>query len=72
MPTGHPVYVEEAWRNPDGTWILRLSHTNYDRKCHLDLDARALFDPRRMTVSFLSGPWASWAKDLKALGFIFR
>lgn len=72
MPTGHPAYVEEVKRNPDGTWNLRISHTNYDRKCHLDLDAQVLFDPKGMTVSFLSGPWSTWAKGLKALGFIMR
>ena len=72
MPTGHPAYVEEVKRNPDGTWSLRISHTNYDRKCHLDLDAQVLFDPKGMTVSFLSGPWSTWAKGLKALGFILR
>ena len=72
MPTGHPAYVEAATKNPDGTWTLRISHTNYDRKCHLDQDATVLFDPRRMTASFESGPWAPWAKNLKAMGFILR
>jgi hypothetical protein len=72
MPTGHPAYVEEVKKNGNGTWNLRISHTNYDRKCHLDLDAQVLFDPQRMTVSFLSGPWSTWAKGLKALGFILR
>lgn len=72
MPTGHPAYVEEVRENGDGTWTLRISHTNYDRKCHLDQDATVIFDPKRMTASFMSGPWATWAKDLKALGFILR
>jgi len=72
MPTGHPAYVEEVRKNADGTWKLRISHTNYDRKCHLDQDAIVIFDPKRMTASFASGPWATWAKDLKALGFILR
>jgi len=72
MPTGHPAYVEEAHKNQDGTWSLRISHTNYNRKCHLDLDAKVLFDPKRMTASFESGPWGPWAKNLKALGFILR
>lgn len=72
MPTGHPAYVEEVKRNPDGTWNLRISHTNYDRQCHLDQDATVLFDPRRMTASFESGPWGPWAKNLKVLGFILR
>lgn len=72
MPTGHPAYVEEAHKNGDGTWTLRISHTNYDRKCHLDQDAMVVFDPRRMTATFTTGPWATWARDLKALGFIVR
>jgi hypothetical protein len=72
MPTGHPAYVEEVKKNGSGTYTLRLSHTNYDRKCHLDQDATVIYDPKRMTVSFESGPWAAWAKDLKALGFILR
>lgn len=72
MPTGHPAYVEEVRKNGDGTWNLRISHTNYDRKCHLDQDATVMYDPKRMTVAFMSGPWATWAKDLKALGFILR
>lgn len=70
--TGHPAYVEEAQRNADGTWKLRISHTNYDRKCHLDLDAQVLFDPRTMTATFQSGPWAPWAHRLRVLGFIVR
>jgi len=72
MPTGHPAYVEEARLNRDGTWSLRISHTNYDRKCHLDLDAEVLFYPRTMTASFESGHWSAWAKHLKVLGFILQ
>lgn len=70
--TGHPAYVEEVQRNDDGTWKLRISHTNYDRKCHLDLDAKVLFDPHTMTATFQSGPWAPWAHRLRVLGFIVR
>jgi len=72
MPTGHLLYVEEAKKQGNGTWRLRTSHTNYDRKCHLDQDAMVLFDPKRMTASFETGPWARWAKDMKTLGFILR
>ena len=72
MSTGHPVYVEQVKANGNGTWDLRISHTNYDRKCHLDLDAKVLFDPTHMTASFKSGPWSCWACDLKVLGFILR
>lgn len=72
MYTGHPVYVENAMKNGNGTWLLRVSHTNYDRQCHLDEDARVIYDPQNMTASFQSGPWGSWARDLKVLGFIVR
>jgi hypothetical protein len=72
MATGHLGYVEEACPNPDGTWALRFSHTNYDRKCHLDLDARVLFNPKTMRAAFQSGPWKPWARDLKILGFILK
>lgn len=72
MPTGHPVYVEAVRKNGNGTWQLRISHTNYDRQCRLDLDSTVSFDPAGMTVSFHSGPWASWANELKVLGFILR
>ena len=72
MSTGHVIYVEEAKKGEGGIWHLRLSHTNYDRKCHLDLDAKALFDPKQMTVTFETGPWAPWGKHLKVLGFILR
>ena len=72
MTTGHLGYVEEACPNPDGTWTLRFSHTNYDRKCHLDLDAKVLFNPKTMRAAFQSGPWKPWARDLKILGFILR
>lgn len=70
MPTGHPAYVEEVCANNDGTWTLRLSHTNYDRKCHLDLDAKVIFYPKTMQAHFVSGAWSAWANDLKVLGFI--
>lgn len=70
--TGHPAYVEAVQKNSDGTWTLRISHTNYDRACHLDQDANVLFNSTRMTASFLTGPWHAWAKDLKVLGFILR
>lgn len=72
MRTGHPVYVENAKKNSNGTWLLRVSHTNYDRQCHLDQDASVIFDPAKMTVSFQSGPWSCWAGDLKILGFVLR
>jgi hypothetical protein len=72
MATGHPVYVEAVRKNANTTWELRISHTNYDRQCRLDLDSAVHFDEQRMTASFHSGPWASWARDLKVLGFIVR
>ncbi len=72
MYTGHPLYVEEVGRNGDGTWRLRISHTNYDRQCRLDQGSTVVFDPGGMTATFASGPWAGWARDLKVLGFILR
>ena len=72
MDTGHPVYVENAKKDNNGTWSLRVSHTNYDRRCHLDQDAEVTFDPTKMTVSFHCGPWSCWCRDLKILGFIVR
>ena len=72
MHTGHPLYVESAKKNNNGTWLLRISHTNYDRRCSLDQDAGVLYDPVKMTVAFQSGPWSCWARDLKILGFIMR
>ncbi len=70
MPTGHPAYVEEVCANKDGTWTLRLSHSNYDRRCHLDRDAKVIFSPKTMQARFITGPWSAWANDLKVLGFI--
>ncbi len=72
MPTGHPVYVEQVTAGKGGTLLLRLSHTNYDRKCHLDRDATVLFNPAKMTATFETGPWRTWAHNLKVLGFILR
>ena len=70
--SGHALYVEEAKKLENGTWQMRISHTNYDRKCHLDQDAKVLFDPKHMTSSFETGHWSHWAKNLKTLGFILR
>jgi len=72
MPTGHPAYVEDVAKNSDGTWTLRISHTNYDRKCHLDENATVIFYPATMEASFMSGAWVAWAKKLKVSGFILR
>ncbi len=72
MPTGHPAFVEEACPNGDGTWTLRLSHTNFDRRCNLDQDARVVYCPKTMRARFLTGPWSAWAKNLEVLGFIVR
>jgi len=72
MPTGHLGYVEEVCPNADGTYTLRFSHTNYDRQCHLDLDAKVIFNPKKMEANFVSGYWQVWAKNLKILGFITK
>lgn len=72
MPTGHTAYVEEVCPEKGGTYLLRISHTNYDRKCHLDQDCKVRFDPKTMRCDFLTGAWAAWAKGLVALGFIVK
>jgi|GEM_PF-366352 hypothetical protein len=72
MPSGHAVYVEDAKKLKDGIWQLRISHTNYDRKCHLDQDVIALFDQKRMVVTLKNGHWRHWGVDLNTLGFILR
>ena len=72
MPTGHTLHVEDACLEPGGTWLLRLSHANHDRRCSLDLDAAARFHPASRRVEFLSGAWSTWASHLTALGFIVK
>ncbi len=39
---GHPACIKEVCPNKDGTWTPRLSHTNYSRRCHLDLDTKVI------------------------------
>jgi len=72
MSTGHTLYVEEVCPNQDGTFKLRVSHTNYDRKCHLEEDAWVLYDPQQRYADFKSGHWAAWGKHLPVQGFIMR
>ena len=70
MRVGHAVYVEEVCKLKDGRFLLRVSHSNYNQRCSLDLDAKVLYNPQTRTASFLSGAWAKWAKSLKAFGFV--
>lgn len=70
MRVGHAVYVEEVCRLKDGRYLLRVSHSNYNRMCALDLDARVLYNVKTRSAEFISGAWADWAKDLRALGFV--
>lgn len=70
ITTGHTLYVEEVCSNPDGTYKLRVSHTNYDRRCHLEENAWAVYDSRSMQADFITGNWAAWGNNLPVQGFI--
>jgi hypothetical protein len=70
MRVGHAVYVEEVCKLKNGQFLLRVSHSNYNQRCGLDLDAKVLYNPKTRTVNFLSGAWGKWAKSLKAFGFV--
>jgi hypothetical protein len=70
ITTGHTLYVEEVCDQPDGSFKLRISHSNYDRKCHLDENAWMIYNPKQMTANFISGEWKVWAKRLPVQGFI--
>lgn len=72
MSTGHTLYVEEVCANANGTYKLRVSHANYDRKCHLEEDAWVYYDPRAMHADFSTGHWAAWGKRLPVQGFILH
>jgi len=72
MPTGHTLYVEEACKEADGTYRLRVSHTNYDRRCHLEEDAIIRYDPRTRLADFATGHWAAWAHGISVQGFIYK
>jgi hypothetical protein len=49
---------------------LRMSHTNYDRKCSLETDVVALFRQDAMTLDILTGAWKAWGQGLRVAGFI--
>ncbi len=72
MSTGHTLYVEEVCPLPNGHFKLRVSHTNYDRKCHLEEDAWVEYDSKRKAADFATGHWAAWGKDLPVQGFILH
>lgn len=72
MSTGHTLYVEEVCPNPDGTYKLRVSHTNYDRQCHLEEDVWVHYDPHHKYADFNTGHWAAWGKQLPIQGFILQ
>lgn len=72
ITTGHTLYVEEVCANADGTYKLRVSHSNYDRRCHLEEDALVHYDPNTMEADFLTGNWAPWGEDLPVQGFILQ
>ena len=70
MRVGHAIYVEEVCALENGQFLLRVSHSNYDRRCSLDLDAKVIYNPRSRTANFLTGAWKKWAKSLKVFGFV--
>lgn len=70
MPTGHTLYVENAKPRGDGRYELTLSHTNYDRRCNLETNMLAEYDPSSQTIDVRSGKWEQWGRDLKVAGFI--
>lgn len=70
MSTGHTLYVEKAQPREDGRYELVLSHTNYDRRCNLETNMLAEYDPIAKTIDVRSGQWEQWGRDLKVAGFI--
>ena len=70
MRTGHTLYVEKVEPRPDGRYALTLSHTNYDRRCSLETNMLADYDPKSQTIDVQSGKWEAWGRDLKVAGFI--
>lgn len=70
ITTGHTLYVEEVCDQEDGSFKIRVSHSNYDRKCHLDENAWVIYNPGTMTANFISGEWKVWAKRIPVQGFI--
>ena len=70
MSTGHTLYVEKAEPRGDGRYDLVLSHTNYDRRCNLETNMSAEYDPISRTIDVRSGKWEKWGRDLKVAGFI--
>lgn len=70
MPTGHTLFVEHARPLGDGRYDLTLSHTNYDRRCNLETNMVAEYDPASQTIDVRSGKWEPWGRELKVAGFI--
>lgn len=70
MPTGHVAYVEKVVRESPSTYRLVFSHTNYDRRCHLETDIEAIYHQDAMTLDIMEGAWKDWGRGLKVAGFI--
>jgi len=70
MPTGHVAYVEKVVRQSPSTYRLVFSHTNYDRRCHLETDIEAIYHRDAMTLDIMEGAWKDWGRGLKVAGFI--
>lgn len=70
MPTGHIMVVEKAEQTGPGRWRLVLSHTNYDRRCHLETNIETTYDQAAKTLDVHTGAWKAWGKGLPVSGFI--
>ena len=70
MPTGHVAYVEQVFAEGPSTYRVIFSHTNYDRRCHLETAIEARYNRATMTLDVHSGAWKDWGRGLKVAGFI--
>jgi len=68
--TGHVLYIEEAVVEDETTFLLTLSHTNFDRHCSIETGIEARFHGSTMELDMLSGAWKNWARGLRVTGFI--
>ncbi len=70
MPTGHIMYVEKVEQKGPGLFRLVLSHTNYDRRCHLETNIETTYDQKAKTLDVHTGAWKAWGQRLPVAGFI--
>ena len=72
MNTGHVFYVESVRHKGGEHWELTLSHTNYDRQCHIETNVLGEYNVHTRNLAMKTGHWSVWGKDLHALGFIVK